>query len=217
MENLPKILVKPFLKKNHFPHFAQFLQIVPCETFKRPFFSKNRSKKKLRIDKSPHFVYNNLRVILKLEDNMAEYRTEQKKMLSDFLKANRDQAYTVEDLVEKMRELYGENVPALSTVYRLITRLVEEGTVKRFVKGHSRRFVYQIVEGEHCRSHLHMKCIGCGRLLHLDDRVSDELLYAVRSSSQFSVNEEETVLFGQCAACDRKPGVEEQEQGEKRK
>ncbi len=148
---------------------------------------------------------------------MAEYKTEQKKMLSDFLRTNRDQAYTVEDLVEGMRTMYGEGVPALSTVYRLITRLVEEGTVKRFVKGHSRRFVYQIVEGEHCHSHLHMKCIGCGRLLHLDDRVSDELLCAVRQSSHFSVNEEATVLFGQCASCDRGGCGEEKKQGEKTK
>ena len=144
-----------------------------------------------------------MRVILNLEDAMAEYQTEQKKMLSEFLKLNCDKAYTVEDLVEGMKARYGADVPATSTVYRLMTRLVEEGTVKRFVKGHSRRFVYQIVEGEHCRSHLHMKCIGCGRLLHLDEQVSDALLRAVRSSSNFSVNEEETVLFGQCASCDR--------------
>ena len=60
---------------------------------------------------------------------------------------------------------------------------------------------YQIVAGEHCHSHLHLKCMGCGRLIHLDERVSDELLDRVRACSSFSVSEEETLLFGSCAEC----------------
>ncbi len=132
---------------------------------------------------------------------MAEYATEQKKMLSDFLRQNCEKAFSVEELMIEMQKAYGDSVPGKSTVYRLITRLVEEGSVKRFVKGHSRRFVYQIVEGEHCRSHLHLKCMDCGRLIHLDEGISHELLNKVLDSSHFSVNEEETVLFGECASC----------------
>lgn len=134
---------------------------------------------------------------------MAEYATEQKKMLLDFLRSNCENAYTVDRLVADMKEAYGETVPGKSTVYRLMTRLVEEGTVKRFVKGHSRQFLYQIVAGDHCHSHLHLKCIGCGRLIHLDERVSDELLDRVRACSNFSVSEEETVLFGACGDCNQ--------------
>ena len=132
---------------------------------------------------------------------MAEYATEQKKMLLDFLREHCERAYTVEELVTGMQERYGSHVPGKSTVYRLMTHLVEEGTVKRFVKGHSRTFLYQIVAGEHCHSHLHLKCMGCGRLLHLDERVSDELLDRVRACSDFAVSEEETVLYGACADC----------------
>ena len=134
---------------------------------------------------------------------MAEYATEQKRMLLRFLKEHGETAYTVEELVTGMREEYGESVPAQSTVYRLMTRLVEEGIVKRFVKGHSRKFVYQIVAGERCHSHLHLKCMGCGKLIHLEEKLSDELLGRVRMSSDFAVDEEETVLFGACASCHR--------------
>lgn len=128
---------------------------------------------------------------------MAEYRTEQKRILMRILKENCEKAYTVEELIEKM----GEDAPGKSTVYRLITHLVEEGTVKRFVRGNSRKFAYQIVMGEHCDCHLHLKCMECGRLIHLDERVSDELLDKVRDTSDFSVSEEATVLFGKCKAC----------------
>lgn len=137
---------------------------------------------------------------------MAEYATEQKKLLLSFLRDRCELAYTVEELVLEMKKTYGEGIPGKSTVYRLMTRLVEEGTVKRFVRGHSRQFVYQIVAGEHCHSHLHLKCMGCGKLIHLDEGLSEELLGKVRASSDFAVDEEETVLFGACAACHREKG-----------
>ena len=132
---------------------------------------------------------------------MAEYATEQKKMLLDFLTKNAHQAFSVDELLEGMKEMYTDGVPGTSTIYRLMTKLLQEGTVKRFVKGHSRRFVYQIVDGKHCRSHLHLKCMECGKLLHLDERVSHALLNQIRANNDFSVNEEETVLFGECSAC----------------
>lgn len=132
---------------------------------------------------------------------MANYATEQKKMLSDFLKEHDDRAFSIDELIEGLRTSYGSHAPGNSTVYRLILRLVEEGSVKRFVKGHSRHFVYQSVRDEHCHSHLHLKCTACGRLVHLDEQVSDSLLHVIQSNSDFAVDEEETVLFGACASC----------------
>lgn len=135
---------------------------------------------------------------------MAHYATEQKKILMDFLRAHREEAFSVEAIVEGMRAEHGTGiVPATSTVYRLITKLVDEGEVRRFVKGHSRQFLYQIVDREHCHSHLHLRCIDCGKLIHLSEQVSDELLDAIRATSNFSVNEAETVLVGACSDCSR--------------
>ncbi len=138
---------------------------------------------------------------------MAEYVTEQKRMLRQFLREQAERAYTVDELVCHMRARYGEEAPGKSTVYRLITKMTEEGHVKRFVRGHSRQFVYQSVVGERCHAHLHLKCMGCGKLIHLDERVSDELLGQVRACSDFAVDEEETVLFGACSSCSGKSGV----------
>jgi Fur family ferric uptake transcriptional regulator len=132
---------------------------------------------------------------------VAQYVTEQKKMLKKLLEENADRAYTVEELVEKLESKGGGGTIGKSTVYRLMTHLVEEGAVKRFVRGNSRKFAYQIVMGEHCDSHLHLKCTNCGKLMHLDEEVSDELLDRVKSISDFCVNEEKTVLFGRCGDC----------------
>lgn len=135
---------------------------------------------------------------------MAQYRTEQKKLLLAYLQSHGSEAYTVEELVCGMKELYGDLVPGISTVYRLMTRMVEEGSVKRFVKGHSRRFVYQIVSGTGCRSHFHMKCSDCGKLFHLNAELSEELSERIRNACRFSIDGEATVLFGRCAECQAK-------------
>ena len=132
---------------------------------------------------------------------MAEYNTEQKKILTAFLAQNRENAYTVEALAEQVKKLYGDKAPAKSTVYRLIPHLVEEGQVKRLPREKGRGFLYQSVEAERCQGHLHMRCIRCGKFFHLDDTLSDELLVKVRELCGFSVSEKETVLLGNCLLC----------------
>ena len=135
---------------------------------------------------------------------MTGYHTEQKEMLIRFLTENCERAYTVEEAVASLRERLGKKAPGKSTVYRLMQRLVEEGAVKRLVAGNSRRFVYQLVGGQTCHAHLHMKCRACGRLFHLEERVSHELVRRVATANGFSLSEADTVLFGECADCHTK-------------
>ncbi len=135
---------------------------------------------------------------------MAVYRTEQKKMLLAYLQAHGSEAYTVEELVDGMRAMYGELVPGTSTVYRLITRMVEEGSVKRFAKGKGRGFVYQIVVGRSCHAHLHMKCTDCGRLFHVSETLSEEMGQRLLDGFRFLLDTEQTVLFGLCETCQGK-------------
>ena len=136
---------------------------------------------------------------------MAEYNTEQKTSLLVFLKKNRDISYSIDELVSKLKKEYGDKAPGKSTVYRLMTKLSEEGTVSRLAKSNGRSFVYRLIDDEHCHNHLHLKCLDCGKLIHLDEKVSDELLGRVLSTKNFSVNEDETVLFGKCADCKHFP------------
>ena len=132
---------------------------------------------------------------------MAKYATEQKKMLIEFLKSHPEDSFTVEELVGRLKETYGKDAPGASTVYRLVTGLLEDGRLRRFIRGNSRHFVYQIIDGEACHAHLHLRCTLCGRLLHLGEALSDQILKNVLLESCFAVNEEETVLLGRCRAC----------------
>ena len=132
---------------------------------------------------------------------MAEYITEQKTLLLNFLREHGDSSYTIDEIMEKMSELGEGTLPGKSTLYRLMNRLCDEGKVKKFARDGSRGFAYQAFIGEHCSTHLHMKCVSCGKLLHLGHEISDELLDRIKSVSDFSVSESDTVLFGSCADC----------------
>lgn len=133
---------------------------------------------------------------------MARYQTGQKRILLAYMKAHSDQAFTIEELYEGMKEEPAVTaVPGKSTVYRIMPELVEAGLVKRFVKENSRKFLYQMVCGEHCDAHLHMKCSVCGKLYHMEDRESEELFLQVMKKHHFQIDEGKTVLFGQCEGC----------------
>lgn len=134
-------------------------------------------------------------------DILAEYHTQQKTVLTDFLRQHSETPYTVEELAGELERLFGETAPGKSTLYRLINRLVEEGTVKRFVKGNSRHFVYQIAGGEDCHHHLHMKCTDCGRLIHMGHEQSEMILDSIFGDTSFEVDREQTTIFGVCAEC----------------
>lgn len=132
---------------------------------------------------------------------MSEYNTEQKRLLLEFLREHSDSSFTIDDIVEAIKLSAGKAAPGRSTVYRLMTKLVEERTVQRFADEHGRSFLYRIIADEHCRTHLHLKCLQCGRILHLDRKTSETLLESVRKVKDFSVSEEDTLLFGNCAQC----------------
>ncbi len=132
---------------------------------------------------------------------MSGYNTEQKRLLLEFLEHNSDNSYTIDEIVEGINASAGECALGRSTVYRLMTRLVEEKRVQRFAGEGSRRFLYRVIADDHCRNHLHLKCLRCGRILHLDSATSDALLEQVRRVKDFSVSEEDTLLFGRCAEC----------------
>ncbi len=136
---------------------------------------------------------------------MSVYHTEQKRILEKFLLDNRENSFTIDEITQKIKETAKGcgNIPGRSTVYRLVKGLCEEGRVRRFVKNDSRKASYQIVCHENCDSHLHLRCLGCGKFFHMDEGISDELLKRISSSSDFSVDEEETVLYGRCSVCNK--------------
>lgn len=133
---------------------------------------------------------------------MGHYHTEQKAVLVEYMKNHSNTAFTIEELIGCMQRDYpGRLLPGKSTVYRIMPQLVQDGVVKRFAKDNSRKFLYQMICGEHCDCHLHLKCFSCGKIYHMDDKESEDILNRVFRRHGFVVDEEKTILFGQCVDC----------------
>lgn len=138
-----------------------------------------------------------MRVILKLELIVKmEYNTHQKKLLTDFLKLNCDRAYTIDEIANA--------IPVgKSTIYRLISKLIENGIVKRFSGDTGRISLYQYISCEHCSVHLHMKCTDCGKIFHMNHKASENILNDIMQDNNFSVDDAQTILLGKCSDCNK--------------
>lgn len=121
------------------------------------------------------------------------YQTDGKQQLLAFLKAHATTPCTVEEIAAALPV-------GKSTLYRLMSQLVEDGTVRRFVKGNSRRFTYQILGGDDCHQHLHLKCVDCGRMVHLDHDITAFVEERLKRH-HFAADERTTMLFGRCETC----------------
>lgn len=130
------------------------------------------------------------------------YQTHQRKQLMNFLSLHKDSQFSIEEIIEQFK---GEEVPAPSSIYRLMKQLVEEGLVKRYAKDGSRQFMYQLIDGEDCDHHFHLKCMSCGKLIHLSDEASEEMRHMVSEEVNFDISQDKTILFGECTACKKQP------------
>lgn len=129
---------------------------------------------------------------------MKKYATQQRQMLLAFLKEHSDEQFSVEELFERLCPDEGISI---SAIYRNISQMAAEGSVQRFSKPGSRKFLYQYVGGEDCREHLHLKCEKCGQIFHMDDQSMQTLLLAAMRSDGFSIDTRKTVLYGLCKSC----------------
>ena len=128
------------------------------------------------------------------------YHTQQYKTLIQFFRQGTQTEYTSEDIIQAVCT---DGSLGRSTAYRLISRMTEEGLLRRFHRG--KRVYYQYVE-EHdqCQNHYHLKCSGCGKLIHLDCHMMASLQAHILDKHQFTLSPAQTVLYGLCDACQRR-------------
>ena len=125
-----------------------------------------------------------------------KYNTGKRELIIDFLSSHSSESFTLEQICEKILE----DGHGKSTVYRIASELVAEGRIRKISDERTRHCTYQYVGGDECHSHLHLKCRGCGRLIHLDSTISEYLADKILDARGFSL-ECGGMLFGQCESC----------------
>lgn len=125
------------------------------------------------------------------------YLTEQKRILIDFLEENQNKQFTIKQIAESLDSFsIGK-----STVYRLINNLCNDGLVLRISKDNSPTQVYQFLGDCKRHSHLHLKCMDCGTLIHLENSLSEQLNSDIFKKCEFELDSNKTMIVGRCKNC----------------
>jgi len=125
------------------------------------------------------------------------YNTVQKQYLYEIIKNKRDKQFTVDEIIK----LIPDNKLGRSTVYRLLANLVNDGVIRRYTADGSRCYVYQLAEDDACDYHFHLKCVDCGKVIHIKENLSDSVSSEIMTEYNFKIDERKTVFLGQCKEC----------------
>lgn len=126
-----------------------------------------------------------------------EYHTGQRKALQDFFASHPHDMFTVKEIAEALKE----SSISLSAIYRNLAVMTEEGAVRRSVKEGGREAVYQYLEGDACLNCLHMTCVSCGKVFHMDGLVARHIQEDLARTDGFLIDRSRTVLYGTCRRC----------------
>ena len=124
--------------------------------------------------------------------------TQPRKRLLTYLHNHADEDLTAAKIAEELPEI------SVSAVYRNLSALEKDGAVRKVAKNGSREVFYQYRKAEACRDHLHLSCKICGRTFHMDEAGTQALLDAIARADGFTVDREDTVLYGICGECQNK-------------
>ena len=135
-----------------------------------------------------------------------EYATKQRDAILNFLKENNAHT-TASDILYHLRE-EGYKISS-ATVYRTLEKFEAEGVVKKMVVGEGTGACYQFTDSDGCAEHFHLKCIKCGKLIHLSCEFMHEMEEHIFNDHGFTVSSGRTVIYGVCQGCSGAPSRSE--------
>ena len=126
-----------------------------------------------------------------------KYNTRQRNELLEFFKNNSDKCFLAKDIIKSASLSVGE-----ATIYRTLSKFVDEGVLKKFVAPGSEGAYYQYNKCSHdCSSHFHLKCVNCGTLFHVDCSFLSEIDSHIMEHHRFAIDNSKTVFYGVCESC----------------
>ena len=124
-----------------------------------------------------------------------DYETKQKTAIVDFIKTKVGHI-TAKDIVNELSQR-GEKV-STATVYRRLEKLVDSGMLKKYITDSGACYQYN----DTCSgNHFHLKCTGCGTLLHIDCEFLMSIAPHIMEHHKFKVDNRRTVMYGLCENC----------------
>lgn len=124
------------------------------------------------------------------------YNTKQKELILKIIKKQKKE-FTVKGIYEEVKDKTG-----LTTVYRLIDRLVEEGVIEKTI-GKDNKPKYQYLEKCDEDNHFYLKCKNCKTMKHVDCDCIKDLSKHILINHEFITSKENIIINGICKNCQK--------------
>ena len=126
------------------------------------------------------------------------YATKNHKALMAVLQAEPGRCFTVDEIFEMLNSR-GEKI-GRTTVYRQLETLAAEQRILKYIAEKGDGATYRLgLEG--CAEHLHLKCLDCGAVIHLDCMTAESFSRHLREDHGFTMDPSRTVIYGRCERC----------------
>ncbi len=126
-----------------------------------------------------------------------QYQTRQKEAVAAYFRQRPEDCLTADELYAAL----GADV-GMTTVYRAVSRLCEEGVLRRYApQSAGGAALYQL--NPCLESHMHIRCVACGKLTHLHCDEVHAFAAHLEQRHGFALDEGRTVLYGLCEDCAR--------------
>ena len=135
------------------------------------------------------------------------YMTENRKKIYEYLQDHSSIMVTAKDIYSYLNE-NGVKIN-LSTIYRNLDRLEKEGTLIKYMSKDGDTAMYQFVnKNDNCDNHLHLQCIKCGKVIHLDCHFMDEITEHISNHHGFDITCKNSIIYGVCKECKEHKTIE---------
>lgn len=127
----------------------------------------------------------------------SSYKTVQKEKIIEVIK-NYNHDFTINDIYNSL-----DNQVGLTTIYRMINKLIDEGMVSKLVNDNKDTYYQYLGKCEH-NNHFYLKCDKCGNLEHVDCDCIIDLYNHINQKHQFMINKNKIIINGLCNKCSRR-------------
>lgn len=122
------------------------------------------------------------------------YKTKQKDIILNIIRQQKN-SFTIKDIYKELKGKVG-----LTTIYRLIDKLVEENKLNKTISSDNTTY-YQYLEECTEENHFYLKCDKCGSMTHIDCDCIEELTSHIVQNHKFKPNKDHIIIDGICSKC----------------
>ncbi len=132
---------------------------------------------------------------------MAKYKTKQGEQILEYLKSRNGEHIKAIDIKEYFLK---EDISiGLTTIYRHLSTLEEEGKIHKYVLDSSNSACFEYIDSNNSCKEIcfHLKCEECDKLVHFDCDLLKGVDEHILEEHDFYLNPKKTVYYGLCKDC----------------